>query len=223
MKGLGPAALVARWSLGELLWSPRTLAMVALAGTPLGLAVAYRVALAFRMTESGVVLDVRQGPFFLPTNSGELKYKGVETGMNWALSPKVSAYVNASFYRNRFGDFVIQDSEDPTADVALTGNRLAIAPDHVVNWGLTVTPVSSVDATLNVKHVGDTATDRENTFIIDPYTLVDVAASWRRGPLRVTLSAHNLFNEEYYWSGGDETVDPGRSRQVLVTTSFLFK
>jgi ABC-2 type transport system permease protein len=52
MKTLGPATLVARWSLGEHLWSPRTLAMIALAGTPLGLALAYRVALAFRVTET---------------------------------------------------------------------------------------------------------------------------------------------------------------------------
>ncbi len=47
-----PAAIVARWSLGELLWSPRTIAMIALAGAPLGLALAYRVALAFRVTET---------------------------------------------------------------------------------------------------------------------------------------------------------------------------
>lgn len=53
MKRLGPGAIVARWSVGELLWSPRTLAMIAMAGAPLGLALAYRVALAFRVTESG--------------------------------------------------------------------------------------------------------------------------------------------------------------------------
>ena len=53
MNGLRPATLVARFSLSELLWSPRTLAMVALAGAPLGLALAYRVALALRATETG--------------------------------------------------------------------------------------------------------------------------------------------------------------------------
>ena len=175
----------------------------------------------FRMSESGVVLSVRQGPFFLPTNSGELKYKGVETGVSWAISPRVSAYANASFYRNRFGDFVIEDSDDPSADVDLTGNRLAISPDQVVNFGVTITPTSTVDAVLNVKYVGDTATDRDNTFFLPAYTLVDVAATWRRGPIRLTLSASNLFDEQYYWSGGSETVDPGRPRQVLLTVSWL--
>jgi outer membrane receptor protein involved in Fe transport len=74
-----------------------------------------------------------------------------------------------------------------------------------------------------VKHVGDTASDRENTFVVPAYSLVDLAATWRRGPFRVTLSGTNLFDEEYYWSGGSETLDPGRPRQVLVTTSFLFR
>lgn len=118
---------------------------------------------------------------------------------------------------------MIQDAEDPTADVALTGNRLAISPDHVVNWGATFLPTLSTNIALDVKHVGDTATDRENTFTVPAYTLVDVSATWRRGPLRVTLSAKNLFDEEYYWSGGSETLDPGAPRQVLVTTSVLFK
>jgi len=177
----------------------------------------------FRMKEEGVVLSIRQSPFFIPTNAGELKYKGVETGIRFAASPKISLYTNASFYRNRFGDFVIEDEEDPSNDVSLTGNRLAISPDYVLNWGATFLPTASTDITFDVKHVGDTATDRENTFTLPSYTLFDIAGTWRGGPLRVTLSAKNLFNQEYYWSGGSETVDPGSPRQVLVTTSFLFK
>ena len=177
----------------------------------------------FHMNEDGVVLDVRQGPFFIPTNAGELKYEGVESGVRVQAASQLALYVNASFYHNRFGDFVIEDEEDPENDVSLTGNRLAIAPDHVINWGAVVTPTASTNITFDVKHVGDTATDRENTFILPAYTTVDLAGSWRHGPLRVTLSAHNLFNQEYYWSGGSETVDPGSPRRVLITTSVLFK
>jgi outer membrane receptor protein involved in Fe transport len=148
----------------------------------------------FHMTEDGVVLSRQQGPFFFPTNAGQLRYKGGETGLSVAVTPKASAYVNAAFYRNRFGDFVIQ-SED--GDEVLTGNRLPISPNRVVNWGVRLT--------------------------IDPYTLVDAAVTWRRGPLRTTLSAHNLFNEEYYWNADGFTADPGRPRQVLFTVSVLFK
>ena len=129
-------------------------------------------------------------------------------------------YVNAAFYRNRFGDFVI---ESEGGDNALTGNRLRMSPDYVVNWGVLLTPTSVVDATVNVKHVSDTYVDQDNTFLLDPYTLVDASVSWRYGPLRLTLAAKNLFNEEYYWQGSEETVDAGRPRQVLVTTSVRFQ
>ena len=71
-------------------------------------------------------------------------------------------------------------------------------------------PVPFIDAGFDVKHVSDVMTDENNTFKLDPYTVVDAAVSWRRGPLRFTLSAHNLFNEEYYFNGSDESADPGR-------------
>ena len=105
----------------------------------------------------------------------------------------------------------------------LTGNRLPISPDYVVNWGVTFLPYKAVDATINVKHLGGVAADRENTFKIDPYTLVDAAVTWRRGPLRVTLSGRNLFNQEYYWNADGETADPGRPRQILATMSVSFR
>jgi outer membrane receptor protein involved in Fe transport len=174
----------------------------------------------FWMKENGVVLSTRQGPFFLPTNAGEQRYKGVETGATMAVSPRFSMYLNASFYRNRFGHFVIE-SED--GDEVLTGNRLPISPDHVVNWGVHVAPSVELDATLNVKHVGEVQTNRENTFTLDGYNVVDAAISWTRGPLRLTLSGHNLLDESYYGNSDGDTADPGRPRQVLLTTSLLFK
>jgi outer membrane receptor protein involved in Fe transport len=174
----------------------------------------------FWMTEDGVVLSTRQGPFFLPTNAGQQKYKGLETGLSWAATPQVSVYANAAMYRARFGNFVIQSAG---GDTVLNGNRLPISPDRIVNWGATLRPAPAIEATLNVKHVGDVQTNNDNTFLLDPYSVVDAAVTWRRGPLRVTLSAHNLFDEEYYWNGDGEVADPGRPRQVLVTTSFLFR
>lgn len=180
-------------------------------------------ATVFSMKRDGIVSTVRQGPFFLPTNAGQHKYKGAETGVGWSVSPKLSLYANAAFYRNRFGTFVIESAGGNTV---LTGNRLPISPDLVVNGGVTFVPARSIDFTVNMKHVGDVQVDQGNTFRLDPYTLVDAALSWRRGPLRVTLSAHNLFNEAYYWNGDNslgEAADAGRPRQVLVTTSLLFR
>jgi outer membrane receptor protein involved in Fe transport len=74
----------------------------------------------------------RQGPFFLDTNAGQRKFKGFETGFGWSPTSMVSTYLNASFYRNRFGEFVIEAAGRETS---LTGNRLVLAPDTIVNWG----------------------------------------------------------------------------------------
>jgi outer membrane receptor protein involved in Fe transport len=74
-----------------------------------------------------------------------------------------------------------------------------------------------------VKHVGETVGDDSNTFLIDGYTLVDAAATWRRGPFRVTLSARNLFDAEYYFDGNSESADPGPPRQVLLSTTIRLR
>ena len=177
----------------------------------------------FRMKRDGIVLNVRQGPFFIPTNAGEHAYKGVELGFSVAPASQLLLYANAALYRNRFGDFVI---ERASGDTVLTGNRLPIAPDRVINGGVVITPAAAFNIRLDVKHVGDVMVDQGNTFTLDPYTLLDAAVSWYLGPTRITLSAHNLLNEEYYWNGDTsraESADPGAPRQVLLTTSFSFR
>jgi iron complex outermembrane receptor protein len=170
----------------------------------------------FHMNDDNVVLRRRQGAFFLDSNAGKRKFKGFETGLGWSPSAQVSTYVNASFYRNRFGEFIV---EDPDGNIDFTGNRLVLSPDAIVNWGVNVRPMPAVDLTFDVKHVGDAAGDDDNTYIIDGYTLVDAAATWRRGPLRITLSARNLFNAEFYFDGSTDSADPGPPRQVLLSTT----
>jgi iron complex outermembrane receptor protein len=174
----------------------------------------------FHMTEDGVVLNRRQGAFFVPTNAGQRKFKGVETGATYSPVPEVSTYVNASFYRHRYGEFVIESSG---GDTVLTGNRLVLSPEHIVNWGVSAFPVPFVNVTVDVKHLSETFGNDDNTFRLDGYTLVDAAATWRRGPLRVTLSGRNLFNQEYYFDGNNESADPGPPRQVLLSTSIRFR
>jgi outer membrane receptor for ferric coprogen and ferric-rhodotorulic acid len=65
--------------------------------------------------------------------------------------------------------------------------------------------------------------DRDNAFTISAYTLMDAAATWRRGRLRFTVSGHNLFSNEYYSEGDLELASPGAPRQILLTTSLSFR
>ena len=68
--------------------------------------------------------------------------------------------------------------------------------------------------------------DRGNSVELDSYTLLDAGVSWSSGRTRITLSAHNLLDEEFYWNGDTsraESADPGAPRQVLLTTAFSFR
>ncbi len=176
----------------------------------------------FWMDREGIVISIRNGAFFENANAGNHEYKGLELGASLAVTDEFSIFGNAAFYRNKFADFTIE-TESSVTD--LTGNRLNLSPEYIVNWGVLYSPIPQVDLTLDLKHVGDTFVDIGNRFLLDPYTVADAAVSWGVGPSRFTLSATNLFNEEYYWGGGAsavEVADPGRPRQVLLRTSFTF-
>ncbi len=178
----------------------------------------------FDMKRSGIVHSVRQGPFFIPTNAGEHDYTGFELAARFRPSSRVSLYANAALYDNRFGDFRIESSGGVTD---FTGNRLPIAPDQIFNGGVEFTPADAWKVRVDVKHVGDVAVDRGNTFELDPYTLLDAAVSWWvSNGVRLTLSAHNLLDEEYYWNGDTsraESADPGAPRQMLLSASLSFR
>ena len=176
----------------------------------------------FWMDRDGIVISIREGAFFRDANAGTHKNKGLELGATLAATDEVTVWANAAFYRNTFGDLVIEQAGGVTD---LTGNRLNMSPEYLVNWGVLYSPTPVVDVTLDVKHVSDVFVDIRNDFVFDPYTLVGAAVSWQVGLARLTVSGTNLFDEEYYWGGSTsfaETADPGRPRQILLTTSFTF-
>ncbi len=174
----------------------------------------------FHMTEDGVVINRFVNNRFIPSNAGQLRYKGFETGATWTPKENVIAYANGAFYRNRYGEFVIQSS---SGNRTLTDNRLVLSPDYIVNWGFSVLPVPSVNLTFDVKHVSSTFGDDSNTAKIDGYTLFDVGATWQRGRLRITLSGRNLLSQEYYFDVGSESADPGPPRQLLLSTTIRLR
>jgi outer membrane receptor protein involved in Fe transport len=94
-----------------------------------------------------------------------------------------------------------------------------LSPSYIVNWGANLQVAPPVNITFDVKHVSETFGNTSNTARIEGYTLFDVAATWQRGPFRVTLSGRNLFSQDYYFNASDETADPGPPRQVLLSTT----
>jgi outer membrane receptor protein involved in Fe transport len=174
----------------------------------------------FHMTREGIVINRRSGPFFIPSNAGEQRFDGLEVGADWSPTSLITVSGNAALYRNRFGDFVVEESG---GDLVLTDNRLPLVPDLILNFGATVRPREDIALTAGAKYVGDRYLDQENTYLLDAYTLVDASLSWTPGPLRLTLSARNLLDDRFFQNGDTstaETVEVGAPRQVVMSVAF---
>jgi outer membrane receptor protein involved in Fe transport len=174
----------------------------------------------FHMKRDGIVVSTRQGPFFIPSNAGEQNFNGVEVALAVAPIPQLEVNVNAAFYHNRFGGFVIQQAG---GDTDLTDNRLPLVPDLVFNWGVTVRPTQGLDLRLGLKHVGQRYLDQLNSYLLGGYALVDASVSmeptWLEG-VRLTLAGHNLIGKEYLQNGDTslaESGEVGAPRQLLAS------
>ena len=106
----------------------------------------------------------------------------------------------------------------------LTGNRLPAVPDRIFNLGGSYEPTDDLGFTLRFKYVGDRFSDANNALLLDPYPLVDASVSWSRGPVRFTLSGHNVLDERYFTSGGSsaDSVNLGWPRQLMFIVSYVY-
>ena len=171
----------------------------------------------FQMERDGIVVSTQQGPFFLDSNAGKQDFEGLELAAAWAPQPNLAFYGNLAFYKNRFGEFVIQGSGP---DVVLTGNRLPAVPDRIFNLGGSYQHTDRLGFTLSTKYVSDRFSDQNNALLLDSYILSDASISWSSEPVRFTLSAHNWNNEQYFTSGGSnaDSVNPAAPRQLVLMT-----
>ena len=175
----------------------------------------------FNMERDGVVISTQEGPLFRDSNAGKQDFEGLELTAAWAPRPNLSFFGNVAFYHNRFGEFVIQKENRP--EIVLTGNRLPAVPDRIFNVGGSYEPTDDVGFTLRFKYVGDRFSDANNALLLDPYPLVDASVSWSPGPVRFTLSGHNVLDERYFTSGGSsaDSVNLGWPRQLMFIVSFV--
>ena len=119
-------------------------------------------------------------------------------------------------------------AEHPAAPSIATDeeSRRALVAVEMLRTGeidATFRPLADVALTAGVQHVGERYLDQENTYLLDSYVLVDASASWSPGPVRLTVSAHNLLDERYYQGGDTSTaasVEVGTPRQLIMAVGF---
>jgi iron complex outermembrane receptor protein len=177
----------------------------------------------FQMERDGIVVSTQEGPFFRDSNAGTQDFEGFELTASWLARPDLRLHGNVAFYKNRFGDFVIE--EEGEADIVLTGNRLPTVPDKIFNLGGIYQYDDQWGFTAGFKYVGDRFSDQNNILRLGSYTLVDASASWSMEPVRFTVSGHNLLNKTYFTSGGSnaDSVNPAAPRQLVFIASYVYQ
>ena len=176
----------------------------------------------FQMERDGIVVSTQEGPFFRDSNAGKQDFEGLELALAWAPQPNLKFRGNIALYKNRFGDFVIENESSP--DVVLTGNRLPAVPDRIFNLGGSYQATDNLGFTAGFKYVGDRFSDQNNRLLLDSYTLLDGSVSWSTEPLRFTLSGHNLTDKRHFTSGGSnaDSVNPAAPRQLVFIVSYVY-
>ena len=180
----------------------------------------------FNMERDGVVVRTQVGPLFIDSNAGKQDFEGVELGAAWAPMPNLSFFGNVAFYHNRYGQFVIErdDGMGGVAQTVLTGNRLPAVPDRIFNVGGSYEPIDDVGVTARFKYVSDRFAEANNILLLDSYQLLDASVWWSPGPVRFTLTAHNLLDERYFTSGNStgDNVNLGWPRQFMLIASYTY-
>jgi outer membrane receptor protein involved in Fe transport len=117
--------------------------------------------------------------------SGRTRRVGVDLEARARLLPWLWADGDLNLSRGRLRD------EPAGAD------RVPLAPTVTAAAGLTVRELGPVSGGVRMRHVGARAADETNGVRARGYTLVELFAGWRAGPLTLTAAVDNLFDVEW--------------------------
>lgn len=154
----------------------------------------YTIAL-FELTKKNVSTPDPAHPGF-NIQEGQTRSRGVELEAKVGLARNLD--VMASYTWN---DVKVRRSTEP----GIEGNRPVRVPEHLasvwLDYRLPATgPLAGLRLAGGVRYVGNSYGDRENTFKVPSYTVVDAMARYEFTPgrgLALTLNASNLFDKDY--------------------------
>jgi iron complex outermembrane receptor protein len=146
---------------------------------------------AFRMEMKNLVVStIRNGTPALE-NAGAIEVNGVETELEYAVTPDARAEFGYSYHDNRFGDYVQNFDGTPTQ---LRGRRFEMSPFHLFGAGLSYVPASGFNANVLLNYVGERYLNKRNTALADAYTSWNAGVGYRRGRNELRLDGRNLGN-----------------------------
>ena len=175
-------------------------------------------------------INLRNEIFFDPLtfsnrNLQPTRRQGLELEARWQMTPAVDVHANYTYADAKF-------REGKFAGVSIAGNAVPLVPRHAFNAGLGWTFAEKARAGFEVRQVGSSPFDADetNTFgrKMPAYTVADVKLSVRNGGWLLNAGVRNLFNQKYFSYGvftGFPTYAalPAPQRTLFVSAQYTFQ
>lgn len=182
---------------------------------PLGGDVSGNLAL-FHITKKNAILTDPNNPYAPQYQAGEVVSQGAELEAKWQATPQADLTLNYTYINMEIkkDSYYHQEGKTP---VWVPEQTASLWANYYYEGTLTGLRTSA-----GVRYVGKTEMDAQNSDQVPDYTLVDLAASYDLSAASqsldgasVTLSASNIFDEEYYscydknncWFGAERSIE----------------
>ncbi|HDM8174274.1 TPA: TonB-dependent siderophore receptor [Vibrio harveyi] len=182
---------------------------------PLGGDVSGNLAL-FHITKKNAILTDPNNPYAPQYQAGEVVSQGAELEAKWQATPQADLTLNYTYINMEIKEDSYYHQEGKTP-VWVPEQAASLWANYYYEGTLTGLRTSA-----GVRYVGKTEMDAQNSDQVPDYTLVDLAASYDLSAASqsldgasVTLSASNIFDEEYYscydknncWFGAERSIE----------------
>ncbi|MGR3988479.1 TonB-dependent siderophore receptor [Vibrio harveyi] len=182
---------------------------------PLGGDVSGNLAL-FHITKKNAILTDPNNPYAPQYQAGEVVSQGAELEAKWQATPQADLTLNYTYINLEIKEDSYYHQEGKTP-VWVPEQTASLWANYYYEGTLTGLRTSA-----GVRYVGKTEMDAQNSDQVPDYTLVDLAASYDLSAASqsldgasVTLSASNIFDEEYYscydknncWFGAERSIE----------------
>lgn len=150
--------------------------------------------------------------------AGEVQSRGLEADLQTTLSGRWRLTAGYAFTDAEFLDY----QELPT--VNLRGNTPIFAPRHTFNlWG-GYDWANGFGVNVGARYLGRTFADNADTFAVDGYGLLNLAARYRHGAIEYAVNINNVTDNNYFTAHLDYLqVYPGNPVNVLATARVRMK
>jgi outer membrane receptor protein involved in Fe transport len=142
------------------------------------------------------ILDASLNPQLV--NAGKERFKGWDVSLAATPNrlPGLRLTGGYGWHDPRFVNFTFFTPDGSFRDVS--GKLLELAPRLLWNLGAAFAPEKGVGGWVAVRHQGERALNRRNSFFTDPYSEVDAGLTFAMPRVSLNVSGRNLGNDRHY-------------------------